>query len=155
MADNVNPSRSKALSVTHVSWDLVGRGDAAEDEGVAVVACCRPRLAYALQQLPHAAVLPMLDEPVARAHVHRLGVQLEVLEQGGGRCVARERKGRGERGNMRRRKRGRKRRKVRMRSRKRGVGRRSSRKKRIKGEKSRERRKKKQRRKRGWKKGKL
>lgn len=75
----------ESVSVTHVSRYLVGRGDAAEDEGVAVLARRRPRLAHALQQLPHAAVLPLLDEPVARTHVHRLGLQLEVLEWGGGR----------------------------------------------------------------------
>lgn len=70
----------KSVSVTHVSRDLVGRRDAAEDEAVAVVARGRARLAHALQQLPHGAVLPLLDEPVARTHVHRLGLQLEVLE---------------------------------------------------------------------------
>lgn len=96
MADHVNPPRSETLfSVTHVSRDLVGGGDAAEDEGVAVVARRCPRLADALQQLPHAAVLPLLDEAVARTHVHRLRLQLEVLEEGGSGGVGEQQK-RGE-----------------------------------------------------------
>lgn len=87
--------RGRSISVTYVSRDLVGRGDAAKDEGVAVVARRRPRLAHALQQLPHAAVLPLLDEPVAGTHVHHLGLQLEILEGavGGVRCTARKRRG--------------------------------------------------------------
>lgn len=70
----------ESVPLTHISRGLFGRRNAAEDEGVAVVARRRPRLANALQQLPHTAVLALLDEPVARTNVHRLGVELEVLE---------------------------------------------------------------------------
>lgn len=68
-------------SVTHISWPLICDGDAAEDEGVAVVFGGGARLADTLEQLTYGFVLPLSDEPLASPHVHRLGLELEVLRQ--------------------------------------------------------------------------
>lgn len=69
------------VSVTHISWSLICDGDAAQDEGVAVVFCGGARFTDTFKQLPYGSILPLTDEPLACPHVDRLGLQLEVLRQ--------------------------------------------------------------------------
>lgn len=69
------------VSVTHISWSLICDGDAAQDEGVAVVFGGSARFTDTFKQLPYSSVLPLTDKPLACPHVDRLGLQLEVLRQ--------------------------------------------------------------------------
>lgn len=69
------------LAVTYVSRPLLGNGDTAEDEGIAVVFGGSARFTDTFEQLPYGSVLPLSDKPLAGPHVHRLGLQLKVLQQ--------------------------------------------------------------------------
>ena len=65
---------------THVCGPLVGDGDTTQHDGVTVALGGRARLPDALQQLSHCPVLSLAHQPLARTHVHRKRIQLEVLE---------------------------------------------------------------------------